>query len=156
MQTNLLWRHYNSVVSNTTNSNFTNSKWRGSYLIIGATGPNVSSWAQIMSVLTCVIIVGSKKLPPSWCRAPPATTLPPLDTASFTCCSTYNQIHANTVNKSLEFTIERVNKELHHLLYEQFHWYYGIMETKLCIAKSKLKFLVKCWNAEQMFNLAQK
>jgi hypothetical protein len=54
----------------------------------GATGPKVSSRASAISREALVSTVGWKKLPPSACRAPPATTLAPLATASAMCSST--------------------------------------------------------------------
>jgi len=52
----------------------------------GATGPNVSSRATPIALVTSRSNVGSKKLPPS--ALPPTTTLAPLASASSMCSCT--------------------------------------------------------------------
>jgi hypothetical protein len=55
----------------------------------GESGPNVSSRATAMAGVTPVSTVGSKKVPPSACRWPPAITRAPFATASPICSSTF-------------------------------------------------------------------
>ena len=54
----------------------------------GATGPKVSSFVTIISLVTPVITVGSKNNPPNSWRLPPVNILAPFLSASLMCSST--------------------------------------------------------------------